>query len=211
MIRLYLIQKLRLIPTAANSLIANGGPDLAASLAYYTILSLVPFMSLIALIATSFVEIDVIRRHLSMLIGIYFPVSYSFLDSAIIPLFEAHKVTGIISTVTIIWGATGLFRATNRTVNRIYGSRQRKTVGIAIADSIFGLTMIGLFLFSVVVSGLLRVALDVSQELALSSTVLGNLASHLIQCFLLAIPPLATFTIFAVSYTHLTLTTNREV
>jgi len=200
MIRYYVTQKARIILLAVRSLMTNGGPDLAASLAYYTLLSLVPFISLVVLLATSFVDIEPIRTHLSMIIGIYFPVSHSFLDATITPLFEAHEVTGTISIVTIIWGANGLFRATNRAVNRVYGSTQRKAVGIAVVDFMFGVAIIGLFLFSIAVSGLFRVAVDISYELAIRSNILGELASQLIQFILAAVPPLVTFLIFLSVY-----------
>ena len=55
--------------TAARSLVDAGGTDLAASLAYYTLLSFVPFVSIVLLISTSFVDPESLRRHWSLLFG----------------------------------------------------------------------------------------------------------------------------------------------
>lgn len=186
--------------TAARSVIDAGGMDLAASLAYYMLLSFVPFVSLVTLISTSFVDPESLRRHWSMVIGIYFPASQEFLDTAITPLLSARSVVGAISVVGMIWGANGLFRATNRTVNRIFGSQQRQPLGMARAELAFSVGIITLFLFSIVISVLFRVATDVTQEYAASSQLLSELSSLLIKFLLTGVPPVVTFLVFLLVY-----------
>ena len=190
----------RALLAAARSLIGVGGTDLAASLAYYTLLSFVPFVSLVVLISTSFVDLDPLRRHLSMVIGIYFPVSQGFLDTAMTPLINARPVVGAISVAAMIWGANGLFRATNRTVNRAFGSQQRQLLGIALAELTFAGGIIVLFLFSIAISGLFRIATDSTNELAMESKLLSELSSLLIRVLLAAVPPVVTFSVFLLVY-----------
>ena len=191
---------MRALWAAARSLVDVGGTDLAASLAYYTLLSFIPFVSLVVLISTSFIDLEPLRRHLSLVIGIYFPVSQEFLDAAITPLVDARPVVGAISLAAMIWGANGLFRASNRTVNRAFGSQQRQPLGIALAELTFAGGIISLFLFSIAISGLFRIATDVTDELGMASQLLSELSSHLIRVLLATVPPVVTFSVFLLVY-----------
>ena len=186
--------------TAARSLVDAGGTDFAASLAYYTLLSFVPFASLVLLISTSFVGLESLQRHWSMVIGIYFPVSQEFLDAAITPLVNARPVVGAVSVVGMIWGANGLFRATNRTVNRVFGSQQRQLLGMALAELAFAGGIIALFLFTIVISGLLRVATDVTGEYAASSRLLSEISSLGLKFLFGVVSPVVTFLVFLMVY-----------
>ena len=192
--------RVRALWSAARSLLDVGGSDLAASLAYYTLLSFVPFVSLLVLISTSFIDLEPLRRHLSMVIEIYFPASQEFLEGAITPLVDARPVVGAISVAAMIWGANGLFRATNRTVNRVFGSQQRQPLGIAFTELTFAGGIISLFLFSITFSGLFRIATDVTAEFAMSSQLLRELSSLLIKILLIAVPSVVTFLVFLLVY-----------
>lgn len=190
----------RVFWAAARSLVGVGGTDLAASLAYYTLLSFIPFISIVVLISTAFIDAEPLRRHLATVVGIYFPASQEFLDAAITPLLDARPAVGAISTVVMLWGANGLFRATNRTVNRVFGSKQRQLLGLALVELAFAGGIIALFLFSITISGLFRVATDVTGEYAESSRLLRELSSLLIKFLLAALPPLGTFLVFLLVY-----------
>ena len=190
----------RVFWAAARSLVGVGGTDLAASLAYYTLLSFIPFISLLVLISTSFIDLEPLRRHLAIVIGIYFPASQEFLDAAITPLLDARPAVGAISVAAMVWGANGLFRATNRTVNRAFGSQQRQLLGLALAELAFAGGIIALFLFSITISGLFRIATDVTGEYATSSQLLSELSSLLIKVLLAALPPFVTFSVFLLVY-----------
>lgn len=190
----------RVFWAAARSLVGVGGTDLAASLAYYTLLSFIPFISIVVLISTAFIDVEPLQRHLATVVGIYFPASQEFLDAAITPLLDARPAVGAISTVVMLWGANGLFRATNRTVNRAFGSKQRQLLGLALVELAFAGGIIALFLFSITISGLFRVATDVTGEYAESSRLLSELSSLLIKFLLAALPPLVTFLVFLLVY-----------
>ena len=190
----------RVFWAAARSLVGVGGTDLAASLAYYTLLSFIPFISLVVLVSTAFIDVEPLRRHLATVVGIYFPASREFLDAAITPLLDARPAVGAISTVAMLWGANGLFRATNRTVNRTFGSKQRRLLGVALAELTFAVGIIALFLLSITISGLFRIATDITGEYAESSRLLSELSSFLIKVALAAIPPLVTFLVFLLVY-----------
>ena len=190
----------RLFWAAGRSLVDVGGTDLAASLAYYALLSFVPFISLLVLISTTFVDLEPLHRHLATVIGIYFPASEEFLDAAITPLLDARPIVGAISVAVMIWGANGLFRATNRTVNRTFGSQQRPLLGVALAELTFAGGIIVLFLFSITISGLFRIAIDITGEYATSSQLLSELSSLFIKVLLAAVPPFVTFWVFLLVY-----------
>lgn len=185
---------------AIRSLVAAGGTDLAASIAYYFLLSLLPFLALVVLVSTAFAELDTVRVHLSELLEIYFPASQEFLNSAITPLLDKRPVVGAISIIGLMWGANGLLLATNRTVNRAFGSQQRRILGMTVTQIGLAVGVMMLFLGSIAISGLLRVAVDAADEFSASNPVLGELTGQLIRVLFAVVPPFATFPVFVLVY-----------
>ena len=185
---------------AVRSLLEVGGNDLAASLAYYTLLSIVPFIVLLVLVSSAFIDQETVREHLSQVVSVYFPASSDFLEETITPLMDVRVVTGVISFLGVLWGANGLFFATNRNVNRVFGSRQRTILKRPLTDMALGLGVIGLFLASIGLSGLFRVGVDLAASYEGTSRLLGELAGVMLRAILVALPPFVTFLVFAIVY-----------
>jgi membrane protein len=185
---------------AVRTLITIGGVDLAGSLAYFTILSFLPFLSLTILIFTIFTDQDTLHNHISYFMSIYFPSSIEFLNVAITPLFDSRPVVGTISVLTLIWGANGLLVATTRTINRVFHSRQRPLFRRTAIEISFGIAVLFLFLVTIALSQILRIATDVTPEQIGDSVLLSQMTSWLAKALLSIFPLAGTFMVFFTVY-----------
>ena len=103
---------------AARLLIRAGGIDLAASLAYFTILSLLPLAALVMMTATVFIDPETVRDQFTETLIYYFPSSQELIREAVDNLLGGSLLIGAVALFSIVVGANGLFMAANRAVNR---------------------------------------------------------------------------------------------
>ena len=177
-----------------------GGPDLAASLAYFTLLSFIPFLSVLILVASSFMDEGTLNKYLMFMVEAYFPVSREFLGSLISPLIDDRPIASVISGIAILWGATGLIRATHRAVNRIFGNRRSPFVKLAIKELIFFGFVAAIFLSSIALSGLMRASLEITEDLSKSSRLLEEVGSTTFRLLSTVVGPITTLVVFTWVY-----------
>ena len=185
---------------AGVSLIDVGGLDLAASLAHFMLLSFFPLIALVVVVFSLFVAPETIQTQLSDTLDFFFPASREFLDEAIAHLFEARVTTGIVAVIGIILGSGGLFLATNRAVNRVFGCRPRRLVRRTIMQTLLTLIVVLLFLASIGLTVVFRVAISIGDVLpAVSETINGPLVS-VIELVAAIVPLFMTFVVFVMVY-----------
>ncbi len=109
--------------TALVHLMRRDGPDLAATLAFFTILSLFPMASLTILVLSAFVDEEFLRRSITDMVIFFLPTSGDFLQSAVDQLFHARVAASVVALGGVLIGSLGLFMAASRAVNRVYGRR----------------------------------------------------------------------------------------
>ena len=109
--------------TALVSLMRYDGPDLAATLAFFTILSLFPMASLTILVLSAFVDEEFLRRSITDMVIFFLPTSGDFLQSAVDQLFHARVAASVVALGGVLIGSLGLFMAASRAVTRVYGRR----------------------------------------------------------------------------------------
>ena len=98
----------------------------AASIAYYTLLSLFPFF-LLAFALLGHVTADAHDRAAVLEFVLrYFPAQFEFITNQL-DAFNAHAATfGVAGTIALVWGALGVFGAISTAVNYAWGvERQR--------------------------------------------------------------------------------------
>ena len=104
----------------ARGLFQAGGIDLAASLAYFTILSILPLVAL-AIIAAGIVgNPEGVGEELAKILVYYFPASNDLIGEAVRNLLNDSLGIGILALIGIVIGSNGLFMAAHRAVNRIF-------------------------------------------------------------------------------------------
>jgi membrane protein len=100
----------------------------AASIAYYSLLSLFPFF-MIALSVIGAVTADPQARGAALrFVEAYFPAQFDFFENQI-DAFRTHSVSlGIVGSVALVWGAIGVFGAISTAVNYAWGVKRRRNI-----------------------------------------------------------------------------------
>ena len=192
---------------AARLLLRLEGMDLAGSLAgslaYFTVLSFFPIVTLVIMVFAIFTDTDGIREKLTDTIVNYFPASNALLEEAVNHLLGGSLAVGLIALAGIVLSATGLLNALNRAVNRVFGIETRKPVGTIITQVGVGTIVVVLFMLSVGLSGLCQLAISFGGVLVES---FGGTSTGLVLfsgVISVAVAAVLTGTIFTVVYFHL--------
>ena len=150
---------------AAWSLFRMGGIDLAASLAFFTLLSFFPLVALLILVFSTFADPETIKTELSHAFLFFFPASGDFFNDSVDYLFRSRFAAGVVAVIGIVIGANGLFMATNRAVNRIFGMPPRKLFSTTLIHVILAVGIILMFLTSIGLTVIFQIALSISSAL----------------------------------------------
>ena len=178
--------------------------DLAASIAYYAILSLFPLaISLVSLF--SFVlEADTVEAEVQRFFHTYLPGSQGILEANVDAVQNIRGVLGLLSLLGLVWSGSLLFGAITRTVNRAWDIEQDRPFYIDKPRQILmALCVAPFFLLSLILtSGLQFIA---GEEIP----VLGRLAfleHNGINALARPVPFLFTFVIFLFIYKFVPMT-----
>lgn len=193
----------RAIYRAGRQLFSVGGIDLAASLAYFTILSFFPLIALVIMVFAIFSDPDAIRDRLSETLVYYFPASQELLQEAISHLFDASLAVGIIAVVGIIFGANGLFMASNRAVNRVFDIDTRKVFDTTITEVIIATLVVIVFLASIGVTALFQTFISFGQGIAQLDGAISVLFVMVTGVISTLLPAILTAVVFTIVYYHL--------
>ena len=188
----------------ARVLLNAGGIDLAASLAFFTILSLLPLLALVIMGIAVFGDPETIGQSLTKILTYYFPTSVDLIEEAVENLLRGSLAIGLLALVSIVVGANGLFMAANRAVNRIFGMEARGVVQVTLAEVSLATLLVILVLFGVGLTAFLQVAVGFSEGIEETTgivTSVGLLATGLFISEML--PALSTALIFAFVYSRI--------
>ena len=152
---------------AGWSLVRIGGIDLAASLAFFTLLSFFPLVALVILVFSAFADPATIKEELGHVFLYFFPASDQFFNNSVDYLFSSRFAAGVVAVVGIAIGANGLFMATNRAVNRIFGSEPRRMVSTTLLQILLTFGIMMLFLTSIGLTVVFQLAQGISDALPL--------------------------------------------
>ena len=99
----------------------------AASIAYYSLLSLFPFFLLAFALLGRAAADPADRNAVLRFVLRYFPTRFDFI-TAQLDAFRSSRVTlGIAGTVTLVWGAVGFFGAISTAVNYAWGVETQRS------------------------------------------------------------------------------------
>ncbi len=98
----------------------------AASIAYYALLSLFPFLLLVISILGSITDNENDRLAVLKFVFRYFPTQLDFVTKQLQALSENHVRLGVAGALALIWASLGVFGAITSAVNEAWGvERQR--------------------------------------------------------------------------------------
>lgn len=185
---------------AVRRLIKADGTDLAASLAFFTVLSQLPLVALMAMLLIAIGPSDGVVEVLTEALHYLFPASRDLIDDAINSLLGGSLTIGILAVINLMIGANRLFAATTRAVNRVFGVRNTKVVQVTIKSVSLATFVVALFMISVGLSGVIQVLIRLSQASAPVTHGLSTLATIILGIVATVLPAIITAFIFAIIY-----------
>jgi membrane protein len=126
---------------ASDKGLENQGKDSAASIAYYTLLSLFPMILGLVSIGGFFLKSEVIQLRVNNLIVEMLPVSADFVTRNIESLVRIRGAAGITSVIVLMWSASKMVGAMSRAINRALGMRRNYAIYLS-SLRYFALTLI---------------------------------------------------------------------
>ena len=93
----------------------------AASIAYYSLLSLFPFFLLLLSLVAGVTSSETDRQEVLGFVLRYFPRQFPFVTSQLKSMQEARLQLGVAGSVLMIWAAMGVFGAITSAVNHAWG------------------------------------------------------------------------------------------
>ena len=193
----------RAIYRAAHTLVQEGGIDMAASLAYYTVMSFFPMMALVAMAVALFADPEVVGAGVSALVVQYFPASADLLTEAVQNLFKGTLTVGLVALVATLIGANGLFMAADRAVNRLFGVEHKGFLSRTLSEAAVATCVVIFFTLSMLVTAVFQVGLGFQPELA---ERLGPAAGYLLWVMGVLsalVPALITALLFTTVYHYM--------
>ena len=188
---------------AARILLHSGGIDLSASLAYFTILSLLPLLALVIMIAGLIGDPEAVSRDVTEVLVYYFPTSGDLIHEALDNLLRGSLAFGVIASASIVLGANGLFHAANRAVNRIFDAEAGGAIKTTISQLVITTFVVILFLLSIGLTALFQFVVSFGAGIVESTGGVSTLLAVALGAVSTVLPAALTAALFAVVYYHL--------
>ena len=187
---------------AARLLLHAGGIDLAASLAYFTILCF-PLIVLAIVSVAFLLDPEAVSANLTATLVHYFPASGDLIGEAVENLLKGSLAFGLVALAGMILGANGLFMAANRSVNRVFGIEARRVVQTTITQMVVATLIAILFLSSLGLTALLQVAVSFGEGIVEVTGGVSTVSVVLLGVVSTVLPIVVTAAIFAIVYRSL--------
>lgn len=188
---------------AGRLVIRAGGIDLAASLAFFTILSLFPLVALAIMILAVFGDQEGMGNRLTEILVYYFPTSLDLIREAVDNLLSGSLAIGLVALVSIVLGANGLYMAANRAVNRVFGTEAKKVHQVTVIEVSIATLMVIVFLFSIGVTAFLQVSVSFIEGIAQSIGGVSAVALLTLGVVSAVLPVALTAVVFTFVYHRL--------
>lgn len=185
---------------AVRRLLQANGTDFAASLAFFTVLSQLPLVALMAMLLIAIGPSDGFADVIAEALHYLFPASRDLIDDAINNLLGGSLTIGIIAVINLMIGANRLFAATTRAVNRVFGIRNTQVVQVTIKSVSLATVVVALFMSTIVLSGVIQALIRLSQDSASTTHGLSTFATIVLGAVATVIPATLTTLIFAIIY-----------
>jgi membrane protein len=160
-------------------------PFLAAAIAYYAFLSVVPLLVVALAVATAVAGETLAAELLESLDQFLTPDAADLLESTLVDARGRSGVT-VLGLALLLWGALRVFRGLDIAFSQVYNTRLQKSLAEQVRDALLVLVAVALAITATVVGSLL---------LSLSSVGLSGLAGSL---SLLVVLPVVFFPLYYV-------------
>ena len=128
----------------------------AASIAYYALLSLFPFLLLVISLLGAVTADDADRLSVLSFVFRYFPTQLDFVTGQLDALRAARLQLGVAGSLALVWGSLGVFGAVTSAVNEAWGVEKQRSfwkhrlVSFLMLVAAGGVMMLALLLVSLI-------------------------------------------------------------
>jgi len=119
--RLIQIQAVRLAVETKKGYSEHAVSLMAAGVAYYWMLTIIPLTIAILAILDLFLPSDTVQQILLDFFEAFFPGSIDWLEENIEDLLRLSAAAGVVALIGFIWAGSAFFGAINRAINRAWG------------------------------------------------------------------------------------------
>ena len=151
--RLSTVEKLRafikIIDQALRSYTRSSALEATAGLAYYSMFSIFPLALLLVVAGSSWFKAEIARQQAIQFVTELFPISQSLTEQLIKSMLDSRGAMTIVSTLGLLWAASGYFNLLVRNINRAWpGIRTRHFVRTRLEALLIVVVLGVLFLLS---------------------------------------------------------------
>ena len=163
--------RLNIFKHALKTFSVTNASQAAAALAYYAIFSLFPLLLLSIVGGSYFISTQQIYANVTQLVHRVIPVSTQLIDENLREVLEARSAVGILSLLTLLWAASGVFTNLAYNINLAWPRASRRNF---LENRLVGLGMIGgmsiLLILSVALDWIIKLTPFLNDWIASSST-----------------------------------------
>ena len=188
---------------AGRLLLRAGGIDLSASLTFFMILSIFPLVALVIMAMAVFGNPEETGEKLTEALIYYFPTSDDLIHETVENLLSSSLAIGLIALASMVLGASGLFMAANRAVNRIFGVESRRVLQTTVTQIAIITLTATLFLLSLGLTALFQVAVSFSEGIVEATGGFSTAAVVVLGVVSTALPAVLTAGVFVIVYYRL--------
>lgn len=128
-------------------------PQASAGLAYYTLFSIFPLLLVFVAGGSYFLDSSQVFSTVTQFVQRAFPVSRQIINENLQQILEERGTAGILSLLTLLWSASGMFTSLAYNINLAWPRASRRNF---LQDRLIGLWMIlgliGLIILSLILS-----------------------------------------------------------
>lgn len=144
-----------LLLQSGKDLLTDNGPQWAAALAYYALLSLFPLLLATASVAAFFVSREDAVSQVMRLIGSFMPQSRATVDEVVHSVAEARGPASLLSLVTLVWTGSRVFGTLTQALNIAFDVDETYGLGKRLLIEVGMVLSFGVLLLLALSSGLL--------------------------------------------------------
>jgi len=137
-------------------------PEAAASIAYYALFSLFPFLLFLIAGSSFILKQDVVQAQVLNYIQSIIPVSQNVIIKNIQRVLEERSTFGVIALVSLLWSGTGVFNTLAVNINRAWKGSQTRNF---LESRLIALGMVGVLVGLLVLSQILTTLLDLLPQI----------------------------------------------
>lgn len=117
----------RVLEEALLRFFKDDSPMIAASIAYYCLLSVFPLLLLLLALGGLFIRQYDLSGEIAIVLQRYLPIKANFIMINLVQIEKAFGRVGIISMLILLWSSSGVFHPLEKALNRAWEIEERRT------------------------------------------------------------------------------------